>query len=279
MAASLFFPSHAAVADQPVTFEILETFDYPGALVTVANAVNERSEVAGTFESPAQYGFVRFRNSFSRPIRDPNDRSRSTVLAGINNTDTVAGYYLGTDRSYHSFLLSGSIFSEIDAGVANIIMGGVNDTDNVCGSTLAPYNAFVVIDGTPSVFSIPGADVTNGSAINNLNQCVGYFSDASGVYGFLRNADGSLDYPISNPGSQSTYLYGINDLGWMVGSAIDGTTEHALLLGPENQHVTYDYPGATFTRFTGINNRRVITGFYEPGPHSFLVRVKFSAGE
>lgn len=279
--ASLLFRSLPALADSAVTFEVLQSFDYPAALVTVANAVNEQNEVVGMFiSSSGQYGFTHFRDRFGRPIRNPNDNSRSTELTGVNNAGTVCGYYLGTDRNYHSFFFSGSTFTEIDIGVSNIITGGINDANDLCGSTLAPYEAFVAIDGTPSIFSIPGAGVTEANAINNLNECIGFYSDASGVYGFRRNADGSLDYPISNPGSQSTYLYGINDLEWMVGSVVDGVGEHAVVLGPGNQHATYDYPGAGFTRFTGINSRGVISGFYQDGTgtHSFLVRVRLPAG-
>ncbi len=280
-AVSLLSSSLPAFADSAITFRILQTLDYPAALVTVAHAVNDQNEVVGGFiASSGEYGFTHSGTRFGRPIRDPNDRIRTTELTGVNNAGTVCGYYLGSDRNYHSFFFAQSTFNEIEIGTPNIIMGGINDANNLCGGTLAPYQAFVVIDGTPDIFSVPGATVSQANAINNLNECVGYYYDGSTTQGFQRHADGSIDYPISAPGFVATYLYGINDLGWMAGSVID-TQEHAVLIGPGNKVVTYDYPGASFTRFTGINNRGVITGIYQDGggTRSFLVQVKLPAGE
>jgi hypothetical protein len=73
-------------ADSPVAFEVLLSFDYPGALETYANGVNDRGEVAGTFrdQSGALRGFVRFANGqFRAPIIDPNDTGGATIVNGM----------------------------------------------------------------------------------------------------------------------------------------------------------------------------------------------------
>ena len=55
-----------------------------------------------------------------------------------------------------------------------------------------------MIDGTPSLLSVAGSDTNQAKAINNLNDCVGFYYDGNVSQGFFRrNADASVDYPIS----------------------------------------------------------------------------------
>ena len=164
-AVALMIPSRGAFADSPVIFEVVQTFDYPGATgVTVASAINDNNEVAGWFISDGgQHGFVRFGNRFSGAISDPNDRWESTVVTGVNNAATLCGSYVELTVLTTSSFLRVLTFTDLDTGISDLLSGGINDANNICGSTLDPYKALVVVNGVANTFSIPGAGVTQGA--------------------------------------------------------------------------------------------------------------------
>lgn len=280
----LFFPALPALAASSASFEILATFDYPGATYTFASGINDNGDVAGTYTaaSGAVRGYVRFSNGrLSRPIIDPNEQNHYTLIDGINNLKTLCGYYLSMGLN-HSFLLSGSTFTEITTDALETLVNGVNDAGNICGITTHPDAAFVTIGGTSTLFQVPGSSYNLASGINNLDQCVGFYVVGTTTEaGFRRDADGTLTYPISVPGSTNTSLSGINDTGSMVGAMVDTTGGHAVFFQPSGMSTVYDYPGATGTSFSGINNKGLICGSYgdATGSHSFIVRVRPAAEE
>jgi hypothetical protein len=99
---------------------------------------------------------------------------------------------------------------------------------------------------------------------------------------FIRDPGGALTYPIVAAGATTTFLEGINDKGWMVGVTSDGTATHGVLFLSSNKGVTYDYPGAGDTAFTGINSGGVITGDYydaSSNAHGFIVRARRAASD
>lgn len=121
----VMFPLFRALADPPVTFDLLATFDYPGAISTTTAAMNEHGDVAGYFISAtgATDGYVRFHDGhFSSPIVEPNQAQNVTFATGINNLGTVSGSYQAR-LGIASFLLSGSTFTEIDTGLGKPLPG------------------------------------------------------------------------------------------------------------------------------------------------------------
>src|SRR5438132_5180542 len=114
------------------SIEVITTFDYPGTgNLTLPQKINERGDIVGEFIDSAGVtrGFVRFSNgSFSDPIVDPNDTVGFTEGRGINNSRTVAGDYVISDGTIHSFLLSGSTFTEYDVpGALQTNLLGINN--------------------------------------------------------------------------------------------------------------------------------------------------------
>src|SRR5215470_4979862 len=120
------------------SIEVITTFDYPGiGNQTLPQKINERGDVVGEFidSNGVVRGFVRFSDgSFSDPIVDPNDTVGFTEGRGINNPRTVVGDYVISDGTVHSFLLSGSTFTEYDVpGALQTNLLGINNPGDLYG--------------------------------------------------------------------------------------------------------------------------------------------------
>jgi probable HAF family extracellular repeat protein len=110
----------------------------------------------------------------------------------------------------------------------------------------------------PSAF----AGTTFAQGINGNGQIVGYFSDATGIHGFVDT--GGVFTSFDNPfGVGSTYAYGINNNGQIVGYYVDaGGARHGYLYS-SGSFTTIDDPSPTTvaTQAWGINNNGEIVGF------------------
>ena len=279
----LMFPIIQTLADPQVTFEVLVSFDYPGASSTFANVIDDRGRVGGwcTFHHSRVRGFIRFgEGQFSAPIREPESSDGSTYVTGLNIAGITSGYY-ATASGDDGFLYSDSTFTTVHMAAMYTDVQKINDAGNYCGATILPSAAFVNIGGTVTTFVIPGAVGTGAQGINNLDQVVGAYTNGDTAYGYRRDPDGTLVYPFAVPGAWFTALRGINDDGWMVGTVANPAT-HGGLFPSSGGFVLYDYPGASITTFTGINSRGLICGSYyddQGNPHGFIVRVSPASEE
>ncbi len=291
LAVLFVFPLMGTFAQQAASsgsIEVITTFDYPGAgNSTLPQKINERGDVVGEFidSSGVTRGFVRYSDgSFSDPIVDPNDTVGFTEGRGINNLRTVAGDYVISDGTVHSFFWSGGTFTEYDVpGAVQTNLLSINDAASFTG-TFDPdgsgiFQAFINVGGTLTSFSVPAALLTLAYEINNSNQLVvGYFVDSTAIlHGYYRDANGALHFPIDPSGSVATVLFGLNDKNWVVGRYADSSgVAHGVFFLPPNQFSTFDYPGSAFTSLNGINDRGVICGRYVDASgiaHGFLARV------
>ena len=270
------------------SIEVITTFDYPGVgNQTLPQKINERGDVVGEFidSSGVTRGFVRFSDgSFSDPIVDPNDTVGFTEGRGINNSRTVAGDYVISDGTLHSFFWSGGTFTEYDVpSTVQTNLLSINDVGDFTGGVdpdgSGIFQGFISVDGTLSSFSVPGAAGTFAYEINNSEELtVGYYIDGVILHGYYRDSSGTLHFPIDPSGSTTTVLFGLNDRNWVVGRYADsGGATHGLFFIPPNQFATFDYPGSTFTSLNGINDKGVICGRYVDASgtaHGFLARIK-----
>src|SRR5438132_10242632 len=141
LAALFVFPMMGTFAQQAPnsgSIEVITTFDYPGAgNLTLPQKINEKGDVVGVFidSSGVARAFVRFSDgSFSDPIVDPNDTVGFTEGRGINNSRTVAGDYVISDGTLHSFFLSGGTFTEYDVpGSVQTNLLSINDAGDFTG--------------------------------------------------------------------------------------------------------------------------------------------------
>jgi uncharacterized membrane protein len=270
------------------SIEVITTFDYPGAgNLTLPQKINERGDVVGEFidSTGVTRGFVRFSDgSFSDPIVDPNDTVGFTEGRGINNSRTVAGDYVISDGTLHSFFLSGGTFTEYDVpGAVQTNLLSINDAGGFTGGFddgSGVFQAFFGRGGTITSWSVPGALSTFAYEINNNKKLVvGYYIDATGIlHGYYRDSDGALHFPIDPPGSSATVLFGLNGRNWVVGRYGDSSgATHGLFFVPPNNFFTFDYPGSTFTSLNGISSQGIIVGRYVDASgiaHGFLARVR-----
>ena len=270
------------------SIEVIATFDYPGTgNQTQPQKISEKGDIVGVFvdSNGVTRGFVRFSDgSFTAPIVDPNDTVGFTQGRGINNSGTVCGDYAISDGTLHSFLLSGSTFTEYDVpGTVQTNLLGINDLGYLTGGFdpdgSGIFQAFIDRHGTITSYSVPGALSTFAYEINNSKKLItGYYIDGSGtLHGQYRDKGGALHFPIDPSGSVGTVLFGVNDRSWVVGRYADSSgTTHGLFFVPPNQFFTFDYPGSAFTSLNGINDQGLICGRYvDPSGvnHGFIARV------
>jgi hypothetical protein len=271
------------------SIEVITTFDYPGTgNLTLPQKINERGDIVGEFidSTAVTRGFVRFSDgSFSDPIVDPNDTVGFTEGRGINNPRTVVGDYAASDGTIHSFLLSGSTFTEYDVpGALQTNLLSINEPGELTGGFddgSGVFQGFIDRRGTITSFSVPGAaGGTFAYEINNNKKLlVGYYIDSSGIlHGYYRDRNGALHFPIDPSGSVGTVLFGVNNRNWVVGRYADSAgVTHGLFFVPPNSFFTFDFPGSTFTSLNGISSQGFICGRYVDASgiaHGFLARVR-----
>src|SRR6058998_659160 len=292
LAVLFVFPLMGTFAQQAANsgaIEVIMTFDYPGAgNLTLPQKINERGDVVGEFidSNGVTRAFVRFSDgSFSDPIVDPNDTVGFTEGRGINNLRTVAGDYVISDGTVHSFFWSGGTFTEYDVpGAVQTNLLSINDAASFTGGFdpdgSGIFQGFVSVGGTLTSFSVPAALSTFAYEINNSNQLVvGYYIDSAGIlHGYDRDANGTLHFPIDPSGSVATILFGDNNRNWVVGRYADASgVTHGLFFVPPNNFFTFDFPGSTFTSLNGISSQGNITGRYVDASgiaHGFIARVR-----
>ena len=288
LAVLLAIPLAGTVA-QGATIEVVQTFDYPGSLLTRPQKVNDHGGIAGLFIDPAtgfsEGFFFRSRSGqFSDPIIEPNDDAGFTEVRGVNNKRTICGDYTTSDGITHGFFRSHAIFAGYDISSTFTVVLGINNPGDFSGSFIDDADGlqkgFVSIGGTVTGFSVPDAAATLAYQINTSNEVTGYYiANSDGLtHGYLRDSSGNLTFPIDPAGSTGTVLFGNNDSNWVVGRYSDAAgITHGLFFMTPGDFLTFDFPGAAgFTSLNGINQQGYICGRYADAAgiaHGFLAKV------
>jgi hypothetical protein len=290
--AVLFAIPLAGTVAQGATIRVIETFDYPGSLLTRPQKINDYGAIAGIFIDPttaASKGFL-FRSrvgQFSEPIIEPNTDTDFTELRGINNRRTSCGDYATSDGVTHGFFHSSGVFTDYDISSVFTVLLGINNSGDFCGSFIDDADGiqkgFVSIGGTVTPVSVPDA-ATLTYQINDSDQATGYYvANSDGLtHGYLRDSSGNLTFPIDPAGSTGTILFGNNDSNWVVGRYTDASgITHGLFFITPGDFVTFDFPGAAgFTSLNGINREGFICGRYmdaSGNEHGFVAKVNPNA--
>jgi uncharacterized membrane protein len=198
--------------------------------------------------------------------------SEYSPLGGINNQ---GNYVLAGGISSSSTLFNqGSTTDIAVSGAMFTWAAGINDSNQVVGTYRMPgqfEHGFVWQNGNYTTFMMfpdprfPLSQIARLEPhdINNNGLVVGeYFDSADSPHGFLY--DGSTYTTINYPGtSQGTYLWGVNDSGWSVGSYRDfsSSLSNGFLL-TSSGYLPLMFPGSISTVPLSINDNGVIVGYY-----------------
>jgi uncharacterized membrane protein len=207
--------------------------DFPGALATYANKIDDRGRIVGDANLtaprvlvPGTFGYLLERGRFSR-IAYPG--AVYTRALGINNRGQVVGEYLDQHGVFRGYRWDNGRFATFDGPLGTgASISDINDRGDMVGvylldpaDVLAGVRGFLLRNGRYTTF--PALDFlgTFPLDINNRGQIAGFATsdpDAAEVHGFLF-AKG-VDRPatqIDVPGAPSTAATGLDDRGRIVG--------------------------------------------------------------
>jgi len=128
-------------------------------------------------------------------------------------------------------------------------------------------NGFEIVIQSPSgpftytSIDPPASTSTIASGVNTSGHVVGYYTDTSGMHGFLMSAGAFSAIDFS--GASATTAAGINSAGQIVGTYVANGLHGFLLAG--GSHTTLDFPGIPNATPSGINNSGQIVGSYNNG--------------
>ena len=267
LAGSLLSYVNAAAQSGPYNFV---NIDYPGALFSAPNGVNNSGEIVGYWEDASGniHGYL-YHNGVYTSLDYPG--AASTEAVGINNSGIISGWYVTTDDVPQGFTYSDGTFTSFTyPGSSRTNAKGINNHGEVVGFYGTTYS-FVDSDGAFTSFGYPGARVTYAYGINDTGQIAGYYqATASGPpIGFFYDGQGTFT-SIQYPDSTETFAYGINNSNVVVGQSADSGTLLGFLW--QNGQFTVVGPPASDPLPFGINNNGQIVGVYFPGGvgHGFL---------
>lgn len=239
------------------------TIDVPNGHTTFPSGINDSGAIVGTYTDNTghNHGFLLVGDSFTT-IDVPG--AVQTSANGINNHGDIVGSYFGFGVDFGipgvlsfnwGFLLSGGTFTTIPAESYNTHLYGINDRGAIVGSR-NDDESFLLSDHTITTIIIPGSFLTISAGLNNHDVIAGSQWIDQGIHrGFLLS-DGVYTTGIQVPGSFSTDLIGINDLGTLVGEYSDiNHRGHGFVATPTSTTVPIDVrPGSTSNPVTPRSN-------------------------
>jgi hypothetical protein len=235
------------------------TFTYfntpsPYNLSVQPNGINHYDTVVGQASSSQKWaGFIRYSGGSITIFNAPN--SYGTFLTKRNVYGTTVGYYLrtgGSSSPSSGLILTSSSFATLNyPGATSTFPTGINKYNTIVGSytnSEGVSRGFIYNNGKFTSINYPGAFSTSVAAINDEGTIIGAYVDGNfenpphgfmlkdGKYttGFsgvdinnagtmvggymIRYSNGTVK-TVHAPGSYTTNIYGINDLGTITGDA------------------------------------------------------------
>jgi hypothetical protein len=248
--------------------------DYPGAMYTFPQAVNDSGQVVGYWGDSQgnNHGFYWDGINFTS-IDYPG--AGATFAVGINNAGVISGFYLtdmGTQA--HGFILDNGTFTSYDyPGFAGQTNGeGINNHDVTVGYYgSGGSTGFFNNNGSFSSFGYPDACWTVPYSLNDSEQAAGdYRADCStGFLGFFYS-NGTFT-TLQYPDATETYAAGINNNGVVAGYSTVNDPPYLVAWLWQNGTFTAVATNEHYVEPFGINNNGQLVGVYEPNTtHGFL---------
>ncbi|HUO60665.1 MAG TPA: hypothetical protein VMU24_08350 [Candidatus Acidoferrales bacterium] len=248
----------------------LISFDPRGSTETHAFAINNSGAVVGYYIDANRFavGYERFPDGKIVPLSlTTGGLQDQTYFEGLNNFNVIAGYYYPNPSNVPTgiLLFGGNVVKySFEPNYATQVLT-VNDRGEVGGAYYAnPLTGFLELNNPHRKVSISvsGSTSTYILCLNNFEYAGGAYSDSSGnFHAFLRKPDGTIEDLGPKTWVQSS-AYGINNWGLIVGSAVDSHGVFHGFYGQPEDFRLFDYPGATFTVLTGVNDDGEMSGRY-----------------
>lgn len=216
----------------------------------------------------------------------PVPNSTGTTAFGINDSDTIAGSFIGSgDGIEHGFFgtVSGS-YTTFDAGPGGTEPRGIANGGTITGFSNSQHG---YTSEHPIFERMPNGNIVsvtaNGQQLYGLAQGINRKNKFAGIYWDFSNFDAvafvgragawKADVQIGAE-HQASQGFGINDRNVVVGSYFS-PPDHGFIVSGQNL-TTVDYPngGSQGTWLTGINRKGTVVGQWfdaNGNTHSFLL--------
>ncbi|MEQ8768357.1 MAG: hypothetical protein RL885_30920 [Planctomycetota bacterium] len=143
----------------------------------------------------------------------------------------------------------------------------INNKRQIVGLDVLLQGGVLIYGDEVTPINVPGAVFTQPTNINERGDIVGHYrpSDESPLVGFHRDRHGeytTIAYP--DPAAVSTNLWGLNQRGDIVGHFTDANfVSTPFILNKHGEFAILDVPGDGSAVALGINNRGVISGWFQ----------------
>jgi hypothetical protein len=238
-----------------------------------ARGINDLGDIVGTYSQDVlnpdgglfRAFFQRAGGQFTSYLVPGHDNS---IFEKITDTDVIYGCFhdQGIDNSSQASMHGVIDLLAPNNKVLGLSSNSTGSTMNVGGGLLAlqyagvfydfteqRHRAFVVNAGRQTDFDMPGSNMTYAWDMDVEGDVVGVWGnnpnpiiiDGIPFHGFMRDRTGKF-IDIDYPGSIDTHVFGINDLGTIVGSYVDaGYNIHGFIAVPGDQRARLRSPGHT----------------------------------
>ena len=225
--------------------------NFPNSVQTQVTGINNHASTVGFWVdgNNNSFGFTDINGKLTSvvdPLGSGQAAGGATVeqVLGMNDKDKAVGFWTDANGNDHGFTydVGSKQFSEVDIrGFASTTVSAINNEGVVAGFVSndgnQTFDGFIKQGNNIELLTGPkGATSLQVLGINNEDQVVGSYTNATGMHGFLFDEKSqqytTIDAPKGQKGPTSmTVLNGINDKGQAVGFFLDtaGNTEGLLV--------------------------------------------------
>ena len=273
----------ASAQSQPALQYQFTPINFPGAVSTAAQAINDKGEIVGVYASSSntarQRGFLKTDQGMVT-FDYPGGDSVATTLTGINSKGDIIGLHSvasgPTLIPVQGFIYDGSRFTDIHVpgGAGYTRLNGINDAGDLVGSlSEGDTEGFLYSNTGFSQIAYPDQyiamttplGINNGGAIVGAIDCIGGGCET----GFLLANGQYSKISMPDPNAAYTVAYAINNRGHIAGIWEDANFFGRGFVEIDGKFTSIEFPGAQFpngmTAVAGINEHDVIVGTYYGG--------------
>jgi probable HAF family extracellular repeat protein len=261
---SAFLMAATAAGAPTLTFKFTEV-SVPGALATDPGGVNNSGTIVGEYEDKKNIAHC-FMLADGKVTTINHPKAASDTCIHINSAGGIVGAATNSAGVPKGFLYQNGKFTDIPgpSGAAASAANGINDSGLIVGDyadSSGVYHGFLLKGRTYKTLDVPGAGFTIATGINNTGDIVLFWIKSAAVESSLYN--GKTYRTINVPGAANSEALDINNVGDIVYDTFDSSGQSQGALFHSGKYYTFDYPKSADTGGFGINDHKLLVGFYE----------------